>query len=199
MSSPEYEALRDHEYDGIKEYDNLPPGWWWSLLFGTVVFSVCYILWLHVSIFGASATERWADARDEYYERLFGELGTLDGDASTIIDMSKDERWMALGEGIYLANCAQCHKSDGSGSTGPNLTDEHWLNVEQVEDLYTIVSRGLAAKGMPEWTSRLGQNQRVLVSAYVSTLRDRPVSGKAPEGEVIPPWSAGDAATPETP
>lgn len=190
MSSPEFDALRDHEYDGIKEYDNLPPGWWWSLWFGSVVFSLVYILYYHASVLGWTIEDKWGFARDSYYERMFGELGTLEGDAGTIVEMSGDERWMALGKGIFLANCAQCHKADGSGSTGPNLTDEHWINVKHVEDLYRVVSSGVAAKGMPEWSSRLGQNQRVLVAAYVSTLRARPVVGKAAEGEPIAPWVA---------
>ena len=37
-------------------------------------------------------------------------------------------RRMAIGERLFLNNCAQCHGSDARGSKGfPNLTDGDWL------------------------------------------------------------------------
>ena len=33
-------ALLDHEYDGIREYDNPTPGWWVMLFILTIIFSV---------------------------------------------------------------------------------------------------------------------------------------------------------------
>ncbi len=35
---------------------------------------------------------------------------------------------MAIGERLFLNNCAQCHGSDARGGKGfPNLTDKDWL------------------------------------------------------------------------
>jgi cytochrome c oxidase cbb3-type subunit 3 len=28
---------------------------------------------------------------------------------------------------IYTTNCAACHRADGGGQIGPNLTDEYWI------------------------------------------------------------------------
>ena len=39
----EFENLTDHEYDGIREYDNPCPTWWHLVFLGTAVFSVLYL------------------------------------------------------------------------------------------------------------------------------------------------------------
>ena len=40
--------LTDHEYDGIREYDNPCPTWWHMIFFGTAVFSVLYFVFFHL-------------------------------------------------------------------------------------------------------------------------------------------------------
>ena len=40
----------DHNYDGIQEYDNPTPGWWYAIFAGCVVFSVLYILVYHTMV-----------------------------------------------------------------------------------------------------------------------------------------------------
>lgn len=30
-------------------------------------------------------------------------------------------------ENPFLANCIACHKADGGGGIGPNLTDSYWI------------------------------------------------------------------------
>ncbi|MEO1128979.1 MAG: cbb3-type cytochrome c oxidase N-terminal domain-containing protein [Planctomycetota bacterium] len=182
------EKLLDHEYDGIREYDNPTPGWWHLLFWGGIVFAVVYGLWIHGSIFGTSPEQRWFLAEQAYNEKLFGELGTLENDALTLRQMANDEKWMALGSSIFVSNCAQCHLADGGGLTGPNLTDDHYKNVKEMTDLYDIVTNGISALGMPAWDTRLGQNQRVLVAAYVATMRGNNIPGKAPEGDIAPEW-----------
>ena len=38
------DPLTGHDYDGIQEYDNPTPSWWYLVFAATVVFSVCYNL-----------------------------------------------------------------------------------------------------------------------------------------------------------
>ena len=44
-----HDQLLDHEYDGIQEYDNPCPGWWHAIFLLTVLFSVVYFLFFHVT------------------------------------------------------------------------------------------------------------------------------------------------------
>ena len=46
-----------------------------------------------------------------------------------------------------------------------------------------IVNDGVAAKGMPAWLNQLGPTRVQAVVAYVLTIKDTNVPGKAPEGE----------------
>ncbi|MCK4910850.1 MAG: cbb3-type cytochrome c oxidase subunit II, partial [Thermodesulfovibrionales bacterium] len=58
------------------------------------------------------------------------------------------------GAEVFASNCAGCHKPDGSGGFGPNLTDNVWLGMEgDVSDdrIREIISKG-TDKGMPSWT-----------------------------------------------
>jgi cytochrome c oxidase cbb3-type subunit 3 len=42
--------------------------------------------------------------------------------------VAADPKAMAIGERLFMNNCAQCHGSDARGSKGfPNLTDGDWL------------------------------------------------------------------------
>ncbi len=74
---------------------------------------------------------------------------------------------------------------------GPNLTDENWKNVRNIEDIAKVIANGAANGSMPAWKNRMShKNQIVLTAAYVASLRDNPVTGgKPPEGNPIPPWS----------
>ena len=48
--------------------------------------------------------------------------------AQDVETLSKNPEALAIGQKLFLNNCAQCHASDGGGSRGfPNLTDEDWL------------------------------------------------------------------------
>ncbi len=123
---------------------------------------------------------------------MFGDLGTLDGDAATLVAYQDKASWLRVGQSVFNGNCASCHAKGGVGLIGPNLTDDVYKNVNEVSDLYRIVNNGLAGGAMPAWKDKLSQNERVLVAAYVASLRDtyEGAGGKAPEGKTIDPWSA---------
>lgn len=186
--------LLDHEVDGIREYDNPTPGWWHFFFLGSILFSLIYAAFWHSSPISWSIYDAHTQAQQEYYALLFKELGELQPDEPTMLKLMKDEKWMAFGGTIFAANCAQCHKGDGTGINGPNLTDDNWINVKSLGDIYTVVTEGVGAKGMPTWKTRLGQNERILVSSYVANLRSSPKPGRSPEGETIPPWPADPSA-----
>lgn len=185
------ERLLDHSYDGIQEYDNPTPGWWHMLFIGSVFFSVIYVMFWHFSELSWMPKDALARDQQSYYRLLFSEIGELEGDEKTLKEYMGKADWMAFGRSVYVANCAQCHGGEGNGINCPNLTDESWINVKVLPDVYMIITDGVASKGMPAWKNRLSQNERVLVAAYVATLRGAPKPGRPAEGNVIPAWPIG--------
>lgn len=181
--------LMHHEFDGIREYDNPTPGWWHAFLWATIIFSAVYAVFFAGEL-GWSPHGRLQRAEAKHYERLFGEIGTLTPDEATIMSLTAEPKWMKVGAGIFARTCAQCHRADGGGINGPNMTDDAFINVRQVADIYRIVTEGVVPKGMPAWGTRLSENERIMVAAYVASLRGTtPGPGaKGAEGEVIPPW-----------
>lgn len=188
MTHSSHENLLDHEYDGIREFDN-PTPWWWHLIFiVTVIFSVFYLAFFHMSEVSWTPQDRWEQAQTSEFRRIFGALGEMTPDEPTFIRMMDDAKMLAVAKSIFEANCAACHGRTGSGISGPNLTDHHWINVTSVPDIYNVITKGAANGAMPSW-ERLSQNERIILTAYVATLRDNPIPGRGAEGTVIPPWS----------
>jgi cytochrome c oxidase cbb3-type subunit 3 len=184
------DPLTNHEYDGIREYDNPTPGWWWLIFMVTVAFSAFYIVFWHVSAYGWSEQETWASAQRRDFVRVFGKVGTLEPKEDVILDAQTNEQFMTIARATFIGNCAACHASDGGGQVGPNLCDDSYKgNIKSVADIYNVITEGAAAGSMPAWNTRLSQNQRVILAAYVATLRGTtPASPKAAEGNVIPPF-----------
>ena len=99
----------------------------------------------------------------------------------------KESKWRDVGRSVFAANCVSCHGADAGGTVGPNLTDDHWKNVKNVEDIARIINEGAANGAMPAWKNRLSHpNLVVLTAAYIAQLPQVP--GKAPEGEKIESW-----------
>lgn len=184
-------TLMEHEYDGIREFDNPTPGWWHAIFLASVLFSVCYTAWYHVSPLSSSIWDTWRAAEVREFERIFGEIGDLEGDAPTIAKMMKDEQMMAVAQGIFQGNCAACHAKDGGGINGVNLTDDNYKNVKALPDVFAIITKGAANGAMPSWENMISKNERVILAAYVANLRGTtPGAPRPPEGDVIPAWPA---------
>ena len=185
------ENLTGHAYDGIQEYDNPLPGWWTFLFWISVVFAPVYYAYMHAGIEGRSIHDQYNSQMADVFELRFSEIGELSPDRETILKYMNDEpEWLAVGKVVYQTNCVSCHAADGSGLVGPNLTDDHWKNVVKIEDIAKVIENGAANGAMPAWKNRLSHvNQIVLTAAYVASMRSNPVKGKAPEGNLIEPWT----------
>ncbi|RUA10616.1 MAG: cytochrome C oxidase subunit III, partial [Flavobacteriia bacterium] len=123
----EGEVILDHNYDGIRELDNVLPPWWVYLFYGTIIFSVIYLVRFHI-IGDYTQKEEFeqemAEARMaiEEYKKTAKDLV----DASTVEFLS-DASDLSAGEKIFTSNCVACHMADGGGGIGPNLTDQYWI------------------------------------------------------------------------
>jgi len=187
--APTSAELLSHEYDGIREYDNPVPAWMHWIFWLTVVFSIFYFAFFQFSPVSWTVQDRWQTAQANHFRKVFGAYGELAPDEPTILTLMADDRLMAVGAGMFATNCAQCHARDGGGINGANLTDDHWITVRRLLDVHTVIANGAGNGTMPAWAGRMSENEIILLSAYVASLRGTtPAGGRAPEGSVIPPW-----------
>jgi cytochrome c oxidase cbb3-type subunit 3 len=174
-----------HEYDGIVEHDNKLPLWWQLTLYGAIVFALVY--W-YGRRFDAIASPAQAYEHDVATERaLEAERARSRGavDDAMLSTLARDPATLAQGKDAFVSTCGPCHKPDGGGNIGPNLTDGYWLHGNKPTDIYKIVTDGVPAKGMPTWGPVLGEQRVEAVVAYVLSIENTNVpGGKAPQGEL---------------
>jgi cytochrome c oxidase cbb3-type subunit 3 len=178
--------LLEHEYDGIREYDNPMPGWWLLTFAGTVIFSVIYLF--NVGPIG-NGKGRVADYEAEMAAAAALQPATPSRpEAAALLAMASDEEAVEEGEEVYKSYCASCHGPDGGGLIGPNLADANWIHGGAPDSVYNTIAVGVLAKGMPPWEKSLTPKQMSEVTAYVLSLRGTsPTNPKPPEGEPYTP------------
>lgn len=190
-STSESNKLLEHEYDGIREYDNPTPGWWHLIFLGSVVFSIFYFIFWHFSPVGWSVEDAWQAHQTKETRKIFA-AGRIENDEASLLKLMKSPDLLNVASGLYVSNCATCHSADGGagGLTGVNLTDDHYKNVKKLTDIYDVLTNGANNGAMPSWKT-ISDKERVLLSAYVASLRGtKPASPKFAEGEPIAPWPA---------
>lgn len=181
--------LLDHEYDGIREFDNPTPGWWHLIFLASVFFSIFYFGFWQFSPLAYSKEEAWAIKQTAETKRLFASYAELKPDEPTMIKLMKDEKLQAYAQGMFIGNCAQCHAKDGGGINGVNLTDESYKNVKVMTDIFNVIANGANNGAMPAWRNNFSEKERVLLASYIASLRGtKPANPKGPEGEPIAPW-----------
>lgn len=178
--------LIDHNYDGITELDNNLPPWWKNLFYITIVFAVGYMLYYHVFDGPTQEMEYNKEVSEaalaiEAYKRDNPDLI----DASTV-ELLTEASDIKAGEKIFMDLCAVCHRVDGGGGIGPNLTDEYWITGGDIASIYTTVSEGgRPGKGMVPWKGELSPNEMAQVSSYIIGLGGTdPADPKGPEGDL---------------
>lgn len=182
----EGEIILDHNYDGIKELDNSLPPWWLYGFYLTIIFAVVYMARYHI-FDGETQLEEYqnevaaAQVEIEEYKKTAKDLV----DAETVVALTEPSD-LAAGADIYKLNCIACHRADGGGGIGPNLTDDHWILGGGIKNIFHTVSEGgRSGKGMIAWKQSLKPLEIAQVSSYILTLYGtEPVDAKEPEGDV---------------
>jgi len=181
--------LSDHEYDGIREYDNPTPGWWHLIFLATAIFAFFYFVYYDCNPESSTVWKELTRKQAIENKRIFGALGDMEPEQNTILKLIDDPKLMAVGQAQFQSTCAQCHAKDGGGLNGVNLTDDSYKNAKKVEDLFTVISDGAGSGAMPAWKTSLSKNERILMAAYAASLRGtKPANPKAPEGTPSNPW-----------
>ena len=183
---PQREHLLDHSYDGIQEYDNPLPKWWVYIFYATILFSVLY--WFNVPGIGIGK------GRIAHYEHelemaraqaaaLAANSPVMHDTDETLLAATKDPAVMALGKEIFVGTCSACHRADGGGNIGPNLTDDYWIHGGRPTEILHTVTTGVLEKGMPAWGQTMPPQKVRAAAVYVLTLRGtHPANPKAPQG-----------------
>jgi len=170
------EQTTGHAADGIEEYDNPMPYWWFLMFMITIVFGIGYLIVYpgmgnFPGLLGWSQVGQW-ERQVEKAEERFGAL-RYKYLAMPIEEVVLDPEAVKMGQRMYANNCAQCHGSDAKGSYGfPNLTDDDWLWGEGPEAIKTALVHGRQA-AMPAWGTVLGDEGVRNVAAYVVQLSGR--------------------------
>jgi cytochrome c oxidase cbb3-type subunit 3 len=165
-----------HEYDGIEEYDNPLPAWWFYMFVITIVWGIGYLIiypgmgnfagvlgWTQVGQHDravAAADEKYRGMRDRYM-------------ALPIEEIASDPAVRKMGMRMFGNNCAQCHGADAKGSYGfPNLTDKDWIFGGTPDTITASITQGRQAT-MPAWGSVIGDQGVTDATAYVLSINGR--------------------------
>jgi cytochrome c oxidase cbb3-type subunit 3 len=174
--------MPDHEYDQIRELDNPPPPLFNYVFYGTIAFSLIYLVYFHILDGPLMKEEYENEVRLAALQRK--QMQNL-VDESTVQRLTESSE-LAAGRDIYLQNCASCHGQAGEGLVGPNLTDAYWLHGGSIKDVFKTIKYGVPEKGMIPWQSQLSPSQMAQVASYILSLQgSNPPNAKQPEGELF--------------
>ncbi|MEQ1682044.1 MAG: cytochrome-c oxidase, cbb3-type subunit III [Burkholderiaceae bacterium] len=171
-----------HVYDEtLVEMNNPLPRWWAIMFVLTVIFAFAYVI-VYPGLGSMKGTFGWTSANQYEAEqqkagRLMTQVYAKYKDLPAA-ELRKSPEAMAIGERLFINNCAACHGSDARGSKGfPNLTDTDWIHggtPEKIEESITLGRQG----NMPPMAAAVGTPEDVRnVANYVLSL-----SGSAHDG-----------------
>jgi cytochrome c oxidase cbb3-type subunit III len=164
-----------HVWDGdLRELNNPLPRWWLFLFVITIAFA-CGYLTLYPGLGDNKGTLGWsavgqlntemAKAKVEQ-DKIFAKFQN-----ASVEDLARDPQAHAIGERLFLNNCAACHGSDAHGAKGfPNLTDNDWIHGGSPEKIIETITHGRRGQ-MPVMAPAVGSPEEVRqVANYVLSL-----------------------------
>ena len=168
----EADVMLDHNYDGIRELDNVLPPWWVYLFYGTIIFAGIYLFRFQVigdydqkKEFETEMTE--ARIAIEEYKKTAPDV--MDKEKVTLLT---DAASIAQGKTIFTTNCVACHRADAGGQIGPNLTDDMWINGGGIKNVFNVLMEGgRDGKGMISWKATIKPSDLQKVASYVLSLQ----------------------------
>ena len=168
-----------HVYDeDLVEMNNPLPRWWALLFVLTILFSFGYVV-VYPGLGSLPGQFGWTSVNQ--YEAEQQKAGVLMTQVYAkfkdlpAADLRKSPEAMAIGERLFINNCATSHGSDAKGSKGfPNLTDDDWLYGGSPEKIVETITLGRIGT-MPPMAAAVGTPVDVSnVANYVLSLSGSP-------------------------
>ena len=165
-----------HVYDGIEEFDNPLPAWWFYMYLLSIIWGVGYLVvypgmgnypgllgWTQLGQHEAEVTKadaKFRHMRDKYL-------------ALPVAEIASDPAVLKMGQRMFANSCAQCHGADAKGRYGfPNLTDNDWLYGSGADDIKTTITAGRQGV-MPAWGDIIKDSGVKEATAYILSLSGR--------------------------
>lgn len=180
-----------HNWDGIEEYNNPLPRWWFWLFVLTWIFGAVYLV-LYPGVGDWKGVLNWTSHNqydkevakaNEQYQPLYAKFAKM-----PIEEVAKDPQARQIGKNMFDTYCIQCHGSDAKGSKGfPNLTDNDWLWGGEPEKIHETIEKGRTAV-MAAWGPALGEEGVKDVANFVMSLskgKDQYDEERAARGKVL--------------
>ena len=180
-------VVLDHDYDGIKEYDNPLPTWWLITFFATIIFGFHY--WLD-SEFPGRQTQLQEVQKDLATLKLKQEKSSGPNESEEAFKaFASSPENIGNGKAVFSAKCAPCHGPEGQGTIGPNLTDDYWIHGKGTHvDIAAVIKTGVPDKGMPPWEGQLSAQELKQVTVFVASLGGtNSANPKPPQGQKATP------------
>jgi cytochrome c oxidase cbb3-type subunit 3 len=170
-----------HVFDeNLVEMNNPLPRWWMILFILTIVFGFVYLA-LYPGL--GSFAGRWGWTSRNQLEAELQQAGVEMApvyarfNAMPAAELARDHSAMAIGERLFINNCAACHGSDAKGSKGfPNLTlrGDARLSSGAPEAIEATITNGRQGV-MPVMAAAVGSAEDVRnVANYVLSLSGSP-------------------------
>ena len=170
----------NHDFDGIKEYDNPSPKWLMYIFYVSIVFAFWYAGYYFgkanaIEVYGGEkGPHAWShyvldkDVADFEAKQSKSGKAVLTGDA--LEKYLKSNAAITKGKKVFKGSCVTCHGAKGQGGAGPNLIDKYWLHGGSTEDIIKTISFGKPDLGMPPWKNVLGVKKIQDVVAYIRSM-----------------------------
>ena len=168
-----------HVWDeDLKEMNNPLPKWWVYLFIITCIFALAYGA-LYPTFGKLQGALGWSSHGQHASEvqKMEQNIAPIYAKFSAIApaQLAQDPQAMAIGERLFMNNCAQCHGSDARGAKSfPNLADGDWLYGGDAEAIKTTITQGRNGV-MPPMGEAVGSAEDVRnLAHYVMSLSATP-------------------------
>lgn len=180
--------LREHEYDGIQEYDQKLPNWWLFTFYAAILWFIGHwFVYYNTNTIKSDrqlVTESMLEVQALKEAELEKTLASL-SDSVLVHEWASKPEIVAAGEATYQQICSACHAADLSatmmaGNTavplpGLPLNDGEWKFGGRPMDIFKMINEGSppdsdgnnGVKMQPKGGASLTSKQVAEVAAYL--------------------------------